>query len=155
MIVKVRLPRPWSGYIHGYEKFSAHSGDKQTRKYDREGSNHHPSLSTLRPKVLSCGKIKWGVIYAKIHVKVTVRLPHPLLGDSRRQQTFLAPSPDKQTRSYDTEWSKPRPSLSTQRPKWLSCRTIKLWNICTNLPGHVIVRLPHFGAEIAKTRNRL
>ena len=104
---------------------------------------------------MSCSKIKWWVIYAKIQMNVTVRLPHPLIGASRGQQTFLAPSADKQTHSYDTEWSNPHPSLSTLRPKWLSCSTIKLQNICTNLPSHVIARLPHFRAEIAKTRNRL
>ena len=34
-----------------------------------------------------------------------VRLPHPQSGDSQGQETFLAPSADKQTRSYDTESS--------------------------------------------------
>ena len=31
-----------------------------------------------------------------------VRLPHPWSGDSQGQETFLAPSADKQTRNYDT-----------------------------------------------------
>ena len=31
-----------------------------------------------------------------------VRLPHPRSGDSQGQETFLAPSADKQTRNYDT-----------------------------------------------------
>ena len=31
-----------------------------------------------------------------------VRLPHPQSGDSQGQETFLAPSADKQTRNYDT-----------------------------------------------------
>ena len=34
-----------------------------------------------------------------------VRLPHPWSGDSQGQETFLAPSADKQTRNYDTECS--------------------------------------------------
>ena len=32
---------------------------------------------------------------------VIVRLPHPRSGDSQGQETFLAPSADKQTRNYD------------------------------------------------------
>ena len=32
-----------------------------------------------------------------------VRLPHPQSGDSQGQETFLAPSADKQTRNYDIE----------------------------------------------------
>ena len=42
----VRLPYP-------------QSRDKQTCSYDTECSNHHPSLSTLRPKGLSCSMMKW------------------------------------------------------------------------------------------------
>ena len=34
-----------------------------------------------------------------------VRLPHPRSGDSQGQETFLAPSADKQTRNYDIECS--------------------------------------------------
>ena len=30
-----------------------------------------------------------------------VRLPHPRSGDSQDQETFSAPSADKQTRNYD------------------------------------------------------
>ena len=36
-------------------------------------------------------------------VNAIVRLPYPRCGDSQGQETFLAPSSDKQTRSYDTE----------------------------------------------------
>ena len=43
------LPHPWSGDSQGQETFLAPSADKQTRNYDIECSNHHPSLSTLRP----------------------------------------------------------------------------------------------------------
>ena len=36
-----------------------------------------------------------------------VRLPHPQSGDSQGQETFLAPSADKQIRNYDTRVLKP------------------------------------------------
>ena len=55
----VRLPHPRSGDSQGQETFLAPSGDKQTRNYDTECSNHHPSLSPLRPKGLSRSKMKW------------------------------------------------------------------------------------------------
>ena len=32
-----------------------------------------------------------------------VRPPHPWIGDSQGQETFLAPSAGKQTRNYDIE----------------------------------------------------
>ena len=57
--VTVKLPHPWSGDSQGQETFLASSADKQTRNYDIECSNHHPSLSTLRPKGLSHSKMKW------------------------------------------------------------------------------------------------
>ena len=34
-------------------------------------------------------------------VNAIVRLPHPRSGDSKGQETFLAPSTDKETRNYD------------------------------------------------------
>ena len=40
-------------------------------------------------------------IYTNLPVDVIVRLPHPRSGDSQGQETFLAPSADKQTRNYD------------------------------------------------------
>ena len=43
-------------------------------------------------------------------VNAIVRLPHPRSGDSQGQETFLAPSADKQTCNYDTRVLKP-PSL--------------------------------------------
>ena len=55
----VRLPHPRSGDSQGKETFLAPSADKQTRNYDTGCSNHHPSLSTLRPKGLSRSKMKW------------------------------------------------------------------------------------------------
>ena len=51
--------------------------------------------------------------YANLPINVRVRLPHPRSGDSQGQETFLAPSADKQTRNYDTECSNHHPSLST------------------------------------------
>ena len=53
------------------------------------------------------------------------RLPHPRSRDSQGQETFLAPSADKQTHNYDTECSNQHPSLSTQRPKRLSHSKMK------------------------------
>ena len=41
-----------------------------------------------------------------LSVNFIVRLPHPPSGDSQGQETFSAPSADKQTRNYDTECSK-------------------------------------------------
>ena len=37
-------------------------------------------------------------IYINLPVNAIVRLPHPWSGDSQGQETFLAPSADKQTR---------------------------------------------------------
>ena len=55
----VRLPHPQSGDSQGQETFLASSADKQTHNYDTECSNHHPSLSTRRPKGLSRSMMKW------------------------------------------------------------------------------------------------
>ena len=41
-------------------------------------------------------------IYTNLQVSDIVRLLHPRSGDSQRQETFSAPSADKQTRNYDT-----------------------------------------------------
>ena len=49
-------------------------------------------------------------IYTNLLVNDIGRLPHPRSGDSQGQETFLAPSADKQTRNYDTRVLKP-PSL--------------------------------------------
>ena len=54
--------------------------------------------------------MKWWAIYTNLPVNAIVRLPHPRSGDSQGQETFLAPSADKQTRNYDTRVLKP-PSL--------------------------------------------
>ena len=55
----VYVYHPWSRDSQGQETFLAPSADKQTCNYVTECSNHHPSLSTLRPKRLSCSKMKW------------------------------------------------------------------------------------------------
>ena len=54
----VKLPYPWSGGSQ-QEMFLGPPADNQTRNYDTECSNHHPSLSTLRSKGLTRSKIKW------------------------------------------------------------------------------------------------
>ena len=59
MDVIVRLPHPRSGDSQVQETFLAPSANKSTRNYDIECSNHHPSLSTLSPKGLSCRKMRW------------------------------------------------------------------------------------------------
>ena len=125
MNVIVRLPHARSGDSQGQETFLASSADKQTHNYDIECSNHHPSLSTLRPKGLSRSKMKWSAIYTNLPVNVIVRLPHPRSGDSQGQETFLAPSADNQTRNYDIECSNHHPSLSTLKPKGLSRSKMK------------------------------
>ena len=125
MDVIVRLRDPRSGESQGQETFLAPSTDKQTCNYDTEGSNHHPSLLTLRPKGLSRSKMKWRAIYTNLPVDVIVRLPHPRSGDGQGQEMFLAPSADKQTCNYDTECSNQHSSLSTLRPKGLSHSKMK------------------------------
>ena len=121
----------------------APSAEKQTRNYDIECSKHHPSLSTQTPKGLSRSNMKWWAIFTNLPVDVIFRLPHHQSGDSQGQETFLAPSADKQTRNYDIVCSNHPPSLSTQRPKGLSHRKMKWWAISRNLPMDVIVRIPH------------
>ena len=51
-------------------------------------------------------------IYIHLPVNAIVRQPHPRSGDSQGQETFLAPSTDKQTPYYDTECSNHNPSPS-------------------------------------------
>ena len=83
-----------------------------------------------------------------------VRLPHPESRDSQDQETFLAPSADKQTRNYDTECSNHYPSISTLRSKGLSHSKMKWWAIYTNLSVNAIARLPHPRAEITMVWKR-
>ena len=55
----LRLLHSQSGDRQGQESFFAPSADNQTRNYDTDCSNRHPSLSTLRSKGLSRSKMKW------------------------------------------------------------------------------------------------
>ena len=123
--------------------FVAPSADKQTRNYDTECSNHHPSMTTLRSKGLSRSKMKWWAIYTNLPVNAIVRLPHPQSGDRQIRETFLAPSTDKQTRNCETECSNHHTSLTILRSKGLNCIKMKWWAISTNLPVNAIVRLLH------------
>ena len=56
----------------GRETLLAPSANKQTRNYDIECSNHHPSLSTLRSKGLSRSKMKWWAIYIQIQYYIYI-----------------------------------------------------------------------------------
>ena len=70
----VWLPHPRSGDIQGQETFLAHSADKHTCNYETECWSHHPSLSTLTSKRLSCSKMKWEATYkftSKSHSQTT------------------------------------------------------------------------------------
>ena len=140
--MSVRLPHPASGDSQNQETFLTPSADKQTCNYRIECSKHHPSISKLWPKWLSRSKMKWSAIYTNLPVDVTVRLPHPRSGDSQKQETFLAPSADKQPCNYDIECSNHHPSLSTLRPKSLSRTKMKWWAVYPNLPVDAIVKLP-------------
>ena len=51
-------------------------------------------------------------IHTNLPVNAIVRLPHPRCGDSKGQETFLAPFAHNQTRNYDTECPNHHPSLS-------------------------------------------
>ena len=44
-------------------------------------------------------------IYTNLPVSAIVRIPHPRSGDSYGQETFLAPSADRQTCNHDTRYS--------------------------------------------------
>ena len=109
--VIVRLPNLQSGDSQGQETSLAPSADKPTCIYGIEGSNHHPSLSSLRPKGLSHNKMKWWAIHTNLPADIIVKLPHPRSGDSQNQETSLAPSGDKPTRKYDVKCSNHHPSL--------------------------------------------
>ena len=64
-------------------------------------------------------------IYTNLSVNTIVRLPYPQSKDSQGQETFLAPSADKQTKDYDTGCTKHHPFLSTIRPKGLGGSKMK------------------------------
>ena len=84
--VIVRLPHPRSGDRKVQETFSPPSVNRQTRNYNKECLNHHPSL---RSKGLSYNKMKWRSKYTNLPVYVIVRLHHPQSKDSHGQETFL------------------------------------------------------------------
>ena len=63
--------------------------------------------------------------FTSLLVNAMFRLPHPRGGDSQDQEKLLAPSADRQTRNYDTEFSKHHHSISTLRSKRLSFNKMK------------------------------
>ena len=125
----VRLRHPRSQDNQGQETFLAPSADKKTHNHNIQSSNHHSSISSLRPKGLCLSKIQWWAIYTNLQVNDIVRLRDPLNGYSQGQKTFLARSADKQIRNHDIECSNHHPSPSTLRPKRLSCSKMKWWPI--------------------------
>ena len=66
MNVTVKLPNTRSGDSHGQERFLAPSSEKQTRNYDIQFSNHHPFISTLRPRVFAVARLN-GEEYIQIY----------------------------------------------------------------------------------------
>ena len=83
-------------------------------------------------------------IYTNIPVNVIVRLSHPRSGDIQGQETFSAPSADKQTHKFNTRVLR-LPSL----PISPNVRGIEpqqdemVSHIYTNLPVNAIVRQHH------------
>ena len=73
----VRLHHPRNG--ENQETSLAPSADNQTRNYDAEYPNNHPSLSTLKVK----GIEMVSYIYTNLTVNSRVRLSHPRSGDSQ------------------------------------------------------------------------
>ena len=131
---------PQSDYRHpqsrdgqSQEMLLTPSADKKTRNHYTECSNDHPFQSTLRWKRLSCSKMECWAIYANLPVNLIVRLPHPQSGDIHGQETFLAPSADKQTLNHDTECSNDHPSLSTLSLNGMSRSKMKWRVIYTNI----------------------
>ena len=57
--------------------------------------------------------------FTNLPVDVIVRLPHPLSGYSQGQETFLAPSADKQTLNYDIETSNLTPPTLPINPIYI------------------------------------
>ena len=140
MNVRVTQPYPQSRDSQGKDTVLASSAGKKTCNYDTECSNRHPSLSTLKPKGQGLSKMKWWAIYRNLPVNLRFRLPDPWREVSHDQENFLAPSADKETCSYDKECSSHQPTLSTLRPKRVSCSKMKRRTIFKYLPLNVIVR---------------
>ena len=66
-------------------------------------------------KLIGVKIIKDKNMYLSIYISIYANLPwitHPRSGDSQGQKTVLAPSTDKQTCNYDTEYSNHYPSQS-------------------------------------------
>ena len=99
--------------------------------------------------------MKWWAIYTNLSVNSIVILPHPHREASLGQETFLAPSADKQTCNYDTKCSKEIPSWSTRRSKGLSRSKIKCWTIYTNLQVSAIVRLPNRWSRYSRSQQTI
>ena len=59
VIVRLPLRHPRNCDSQGQKTLLAPSTDNETRNYDRECSNHHPSQSTLKLKRLNRSKMKW------------------------------------------------------------------------------------------------
>ena len=123
----VRLPHLRTGDRHGQKMVLASSADNQTRNYNTECLNHHPSLSTPRSKGLSHNKMKWWATYTNLPVNAIVRLPHLRTGGRYGQKMVLATSANNQIRNYNTECSNHHPSLSTPRSKGLSHSKVTWW----------------------------
>ena len=127
-------------------------GDRSTKLF----SGHKPCYNSqwlLNSHFFKCCIYIYIYIYIytnlPVNTIVNARLPHPWSGNSQRQETFLAPSANKQTRNYDKECSNHHPSPSTLWSKGMSRSKMKWWVIYTNLPVNSIVRLPILGAEMA------
>ena len=73
----LRLPHCWSALSQNQKMLLAPSTDKETRNHDTKCPNHHPTISSLTPKLLSLSKMNWWAIYGNLPVKSIVRLPHP------------------------------------------------------------------------------
>ena len=87
--------------------------------------------------------MKWWVIYKNLPLTTAVRLPHARSGNCQRQETFFAPSVDKQTRNYGTECLNHHSSLSALSSNGLSRSRMKWWGTYTNLSVIAISRLSH------------
>ena len=132
MDTALRIPALWSGDSQNKETFLAASVGNERCNYHTEWPMVHSSLSTLNLKGLSLSKMKSWAIYTNLLVDSTVRLPNPQRKDSQVQETFLAPSANKQTHNYYKECSHHNYSLSTLRVKWFGRSKMKWWAIYTN-----------------------
>ena len=66
----VKLPHHCSGDSEGQETFFRPSADNQTSNHDTECSDHHPSLSTPRPKALCRRKMK-----CELYTQICQKMP--------------------------------------------------------------------------------